>query len=258
MPAVYAQIFERLLPDLMAKSNTGFRVDRKYDYNRLAFFVGLSEADVARIHGFLLRFEQLIVVGLNKNIDSHFSDEMEFCMALDWVMPKPGENRTLIGELRYRAKFRNDSRAAVKLVAPLVEAVELLPFRGDDSEIVLTCPPVVRGNARDLPTRLVTAVADELQKEGRRNRIISATLKMPKPAIKDLSIEQKLDFWRRTVEAESIELSGPVTGSSVCIIDDLYKSGCTMWSYAKFLKVRGASEVLGLVCVKALGDRDGK
>ncbi|MDR1492454.1 MAG: hypothetical protein LBT05_07020 [Planctomycetaceae bacterium] len=47
-----------------------------------------------------------------------------------------------------------------------------------------------------------------------------------------------------------------ITGKTVCIIDDLYQSGVSMWSYAKFLKERGAKYVFGISCVKTLKDTD--
>ena len=42
----------------------------------------------------------------------------------------------------------------------------------------------------------------------------------------------------------------------VLIVDDLYQSGTSMWSYAKYLKSLGATEVLGLVAVKSQRDSD--
>ena len=42
----------------------------------------------------------------------------------------------------------------------------------------------------------------------------------------------------------------------VIIIDDLYQSGVSMWSYAKFLKSLGAKRVMGISAVKSLRDSD--
>ena len=37
---------------------------------------------------------------------------------------------------------------------------------------------------------------------------------------------------------------------------ELYQSGTTLWSYAKNLKLAGATTVIGLVCVKTSRDTD--
>ena len=41
-----------------------------------------------------------------------------------------------------------------------------------------------------------------------------------------------------------------------CGIDDLYQSGVTAWSLAKFLKTNGARGVYALACVKSWSDTD--
>jgi predicted amidophosphoribosyltransferase len=54
----------------------------------------------------------------------------------------------------------------------------------------------------------------------------------------------------------NVSLSHPVSGYGVIVIDDLYQSGVTMWSYARLLKSAGAAEVLGLTCQKSIRDTD--
>lgn len=56
--------------------------------------------------------------------------------------------------------------------------------------------------------------------------------------------------------ANVFTLNEPVQGKSVLIIDDLYQSGVTAWSLAKFLKSQGAREVYALACVKSWRDTD--
>jgi predicted amidophosphoribosyltransferase len=51
-------------------------------------------------------------------------------------------------------------------------------------------------------------------------------------------------------------LKQSVKGKTVLLIDDLYQSGVTLWSLAKFLKQNGAREVYGLACVKSWSDTD--
>jgi predicted amidophosphoribosyltransferase len=53
-----------------------------------------------------------------------------------------------------------------------------------------------------------------------------------------------------------ISLSADPQGCLVFVVDDLYESGATLRCFAEELKARGAREVRGLVCAKALRDTD--
>jgi len=64
-------------------------------------------------------------------------------------------------------------------------------------------------------------------------------------------MEQKL-----SALAEAFSLGDTVDGKSVLIVDDLYQSGVSAWSLARFLKSRGARRVYGLACVKSWRDTD--
>jgi len=74
--------------------------------------------------------------------------------------------------------------------------------------------------------------------------------------MKDEPLAGKRAYWQRVVTDERIELSVDVRDRAVCIVDDLYKSGFTIWSFAKLLKQKGAGPVFGLCCVKSLRDDD--
>lgn len=58
------------------------------------------------------------------------------------------------------------------------------------------------------------------------------------------------------VDNRDIEISRNVNDTTVFVVDDLYQSGVTLWSYARFLKMVGAAKVIGVVCVKAGKDTD--
>ena len=71
-----------------------------------------------------------------------------------------------------------------------------------------------------------------------------------------MTLPVKVRVWKTIIQSKSIQLSHSVEGKTIYIIDDLYQSGATLWSYAKYLKAKGANTVIGLVCVKALSDKD--
>jgi predicted amidophosphoribosyltransferase len=81
---------------------------------------------------------------------------------------------------------------------------------------------------------------------------------MRKPAAKNLTVDQKIAHWKRIVQAEAIQLSRPVEHGSVIVVDDLYQSGASLWSYARYLKSKQAAAVVGLACVKSLRDSDNR
>ena len=84
-------------------------------------------------------------------------------------------------------------------------------------------------------------------------------LKCHKPSFKDKTLNEKISIWNEiysdTNGFEFIE-KVDITDKDVIIIDDLYQSGVSMWSYAKFLKSLGAKQVIGISAVKSLRDSD--
>ena len=79
-----------------------------------------------------------------------------------------------------------------------------------------------------------------------------------KSKLKDESIIGKYLIWQKIVDNDGITLLDSVQDKRILVIDDLYQSGTTLWSFAKFLKSRGARSVYGFVCVKTRGDSDNR
>jgi len=71
------------------------------------------------------------------------------------------------------------------------------------------------------------------------------------PKLRSLPMEQKT-----STLAGVFDLGESVQGKTVLLIDDLYQSGVTAWSLAKFLKSQGARQVYALACVKSWRDTD--
>lgn len=109
-----------------------------------------------------------------------------------------------------------------------------------------------------LPARLAEAVVESVPDSfwGVSDPLVMASLKEAKQSAKNLKVEQKIAQWEQIVQAKGVRLSRSVRGCSVIVLDDLYQSGASLWSFAKYLKGRQAGTVVGLACVKSLRDTD--
>ena len=109
-----------------------------------------------------------------------------------------------------------------------------------------------------LPAELAKAVVQIVPDSfwGAYRPLVKATLTAAKQSAKNLSVGQKIAQWEKIVEDKGIRLSRSVRGSSVVVVDDLYQSGASLWSFAKYLKAEQAAIVVGLPCVKSLRDTD--
>jgi len=71
------------------------------------------------------------------------------------------------------------------------------------------------------------------------------------PKLRNLPLEKKIVALKG-----AFHLNESVEGKTVLIVDDLYQSGTSAWSLAKFLRKNGAREVYCLACVKSWSDTD--
>ena len=249
----YPQLFELAHPDIVQKAPSGWKLNQKGNCRYLWFPPdALDEDDIANINDWRERFEQYVLLGINRHIEDHFGTELDFCMALDYNYNPEAERRTYYGEAEYQLKYQQSRQHLNALRAALVDALEDLPIPSDgDEAIVITSVPADPEEC-NVARKLAKAVAVSVNKE-----YIQADLVCDKSAMKELTIENKIPEWENLYASEGcVELHGDVTGKTVIIIDDLYQSGATMWCYAKFLKQQGARCVLGLPCVKSLRDTD--
>lgn len=257
----YAQLFDLALPEIAKLNITGWRQSKNPRFN-YAFFENVDDQALYEVQRFREDFKRLVILAPNKNTQDDFSTELDFCMALDYNFDSPGGPRTKVGRWLYTAKYDRSAtqpvreRRVARLIKGLLDGFGRLPGIDDCESVMLTCPPVPPGKRADLPTRLVAGLVEPLGALGHRVELLSAGLLDPKPEMKDELLAGKREYWRGVVAGDRVELSGDVRGRSVLIIDDLYKSGFTMWSYAKLLKNKGAFSVSGLCCVKSLRDDD--
>ena len=250
---VYSDLFDALHPEISRLARNGWRTS-KNGKMRYLWFAELSETDVAVIEEWRDRFKKYVLLGKNDHLKEHFTDELDFCLALDFNKEDPSsERRTLFGEAEYQAKYHQSSQHLSVLGHALMDAIKDLPIpAAHQASYCLTCIPAPPGVAT-IPRRLAAGMA----KPERLNRdFVDAQLTCPKPKLKNSTVADKIPMWRDLFERNCVTLTNSVAGRLVVIVDDLYQSGATMWTYAEFLKSQGATHVIGLPCVKSLRDSD--
>lgn len=264
VPKYYADLFALEEPQVLQKSNTGWRVS-KNPRLKFAFFKGLTQNEIDSIDSFLSDYKNWIILDLNENIVNEFNKELDFCLALGWPADNPKElikkNRSRIGNLVYQAKYKRRIDKANDLAIELSKAVKRISKGKTRGPISISFVPSDSYEEFYLPKYL----AEKLAADNSLSRILDSsnpyiesriTTKLNK--FKDISIKAKLVVCKELYASNKVLLANPVKGYNIIVIDDFYQSGTTMWSYAKFLKNKGAVTVLGLACEKNFRDSDNK
>lgn len=259
LPPYYAALFASYFPALMKNSRTGFRKSNS-GRTEYAFFSQLPPREIQRIEGFLKFFGRAVCLGINKHLKGEFSDEMDFCLALDFAKPSPTEDRTEIGELEYQAKYQQNSEALGELQRELALAVRSLPPDVIRRPRLLTYVPSDPRQPFCLPAALTRGIVDMVPKTfwDDPKALVKPALTFAKLSAKNLTLDQKIAQWKQILQSNGIQFSRSVSHCSVIVVDDLYQSGVSLWSFAKYLKSRQASTVVGLACVKSLRDTDNR
>ncbi|HET7575122.1 MAG TPA: hypothetical protein VFK19_00995 [Sphingomicrobium sp.] len=157
------------------------------------------------------------------------------------------DHRSEVGELEYRAKWRDDEEAIVRLATILVETFQRL-LSNARIDAVTAIPSSTPGK-KSVPCKLAEALATELGIENITERVFWAG---KKDTIKDKGASEKwaiLDQVGMTVDVD-------LKGRRVLIIDDMYQSGATVHFVASKLQEAGASTLHCLAVSKSRGDKD--
>ncbi len=212
----------------------------------------LKEEDLAQIQDWKEHLETYVLLGRNPHLDGHFADELDYCMALDFNYLPAEVKRTVIGEAEYQLKYQRSMAHFVALKAALVEALDYLPLDEQSRQSVEITWVPAHATKESVPRDLAQAIA-----EATGHDLVAADLLIDKGALKGLPVALKIPEWKRIYsQSGSVALRGNVSDRIVVVVDDLYQSGATIWSFAAFLKRQGAQSVIGLPCVKSLRDSD--
>lgn len=266
----YSKLFEQIFPQIMKNYNTEWRV-AKNGKTYYCLFNDLKTRDKLCINKFIKNFSKYVILGLNDHIVHSFTDELDFIVALNYNAESPVEmakgNRTKVGQSVFLLKNRfKELHDVLKkdhyniLKNEICEVIKYLKNGFSVGKSLVTSIPFIHGVNYNLPNELVELVVSEMNTVYQCDdySFLKSKLMCDKPAFKNITLDKKINLWEDMYSKGNIELSCSVEDSDVYIIDDLYQSGATMWSYAKFLKSQGANKVFGIPCVKTLRDSDNK
>lgn len=253
------QVIAVLFPRLEEMSPRGWTITKSNNRN---LWIPADRIDSKLIDAFISWAEEAnlhIWLGKNKHIEDYFEDVIDCCIAADWNFDFQTQKRTLVGEAEYQIKYRytkgllskdDADKQAEILSKALLDCCKFLPIKTERNLFVTTIPAL-----KDDQHKLSWAMARFIKEEC-GGEFLTATLKEQKPKTKSLSVIDKVNIWEDIYANEGVILSDNVKGKEVLIIDDLYQSGTSMWAYAKYLNLLGASSVFGLVSVKSQRDSD--
>jgi len=246
----YTDVFERLLPDIYNKSIKWRPTETAgLSYTYLKRW---TPEDLAAVEAFILEFQRFMLIGKSEYLVG-FRDELDVCLALDQHY-MAYKQRSEAGELEYQAKYASDmevrEQSRERLAGLLSDALPCIS-RFAQSERSLAYVP-----SFNKPYDVARRLAEDLS--ARHNLpLLRLSLTRRKDSAKDSTLEQKIELWRIMIAENAIQIDeGDIQGRTVILVDDLYQSGVTLWSTARFLKARGAAQVLGLVCSKTSRDTD--
>lgn len=238
---VYSRIIDRAFPGIQ---HVGWRQSSQgtcYTYIK-----NITPEGQETLNKFLELLQRIRCLTITERLAPHFQRELDEAYALDFnfqpnVFPL---SYTEIGTLEHHAK-ENQNPAAIAEIARRLADVISNHATLSRADLIVAMPPRP-SSAFHLPVELVNQIGTCL------NRSVGLNLtKSGHQKLRSLSIDQKL-----SALAGVFTLNESVGGKSVLIIDDLYQSGVTVWSLAKFLKANGAREVYALACVKSWSNTD--
>ncbi|MGA2657692.1 MAG: hypothetical protein ABSH34_09250 [Verrucomicrobiota bacterium] len=238
---VYAGIIDRAFPALHHIPWRQGTHGTCYTYIK---HIAAEEQDA--VNHFLDILQNLRCLTITPHLAPHFRGELDEAYALDFnfqqnVFPMA---YTEIGTLEHHAKEFQNPQAVTEIARRLADVIRRHPTLAR-ADMIAAMPPRPSSTFH-LPAHLVNQVGTNL------GRPVSLNLsKAEHSKLRTLPMDQKL-----ATLAGVFTLGEPVQHKCVLVIDDLYQSGVSAWSLAKFLKAQGAREVYALACVKSWSDTD--
>lgn len=237
---IYAPIVDRAFP---AIRHIGWNAGTQGTC--FTYIKSITPADFDAIGGFLQLLGEIRCLTITDHLAPYFQRELDEAYALDFnfqadMFPLA---YTEIGSLEHLAKEQKNPAALSRLVARLVEVISLHPTFSR-ADIVMAMPPRPSVDFH-LPVELTNGISAD---SGHPDAKLA---KAEHPKLRLLPLKEKV-----LALAGAFSLKGSVEGKSVLIVDDLYQSGVSAWSLARFLKEKGAARVYAIACVKSWRDTD--
>lgn len=265
----YRPVFDFHFPRVRSISPTGWK-HGKQDSEK----IWIPESETGRIDLNSIKewadfaCGKCVWLSLNKNIAPHFhGDELDYCIVRDFncISNEDGSfSRSELGEAEYNIKYRYDELGSEEVVAAieimssaLLKVYSLLPINDSKAGLGLMGSPLVSPIPAENTENVAWVFANHV---ANKNGIgfLEPILEVGKPKMKSLALADRIESWNAIYKCDGSVKIDPeiIKARDIVIVDDLYQSGISMWSYAKFLKGHGARKVYGLACVKSMRDDD--
>ena len=263
---ICANAMVRKLLDLMPFSGLYWNRSKNYDDIYIASLSNdiYEKETVDGIQNWAMRSNRHLWLGLNKNIKDFFhGDEVDYCIAGDWNFDVETRTRTPIGNAEYQMKYRfpicsfesyEVSKYNEMLNEIILDCLYCMPFSWN--HFIFTTIPAVKEKQDRLAWDLAKRAAETMGVSFR-----GVTLLQDKPQMKEQLVENKIKIWKNIFCCQNQNLLVPQAfyEKNICIIDDLYQSGASIWCFAEFLKKRyNAKTIVAVTAVKALKDGGNK
>jgi hypothetical protein len=230
----FGETFEFIARKELGLERVLFRRTNGRYYRRIA-----ENEDYSRYEAFWNKYRELVFL----------KDCLDLSVALSMHETVEDEQttRTELGQheynLKYQSEYMDTSADRQFVVEKLQHWLNDLPYY-DWVDYICAVPsrhPFVKGLIKDLAGFTFVDISDALSwqnKIGDAKNLTSAEDKL-----------NLMDSWGLQID-ESLNLKG----STVLLVDDMYRSGVTMQYVAMKLKERGVKRVFGLALCKALGN----
>ncbi len=238
---VYAPIIDRAFPEV-----THIEWRQGTQGTCFTYLKHITSEDFDSLNDFLQLLGEIRCLTLTDHLAPHFQAELDEAYALDFnfqtdLFPLA---YTEMGSLEHIAKEQQNRAAIAQLNIRLAEVIRRHPSLSR-VEFVAPMPPRPSKNFH-LPVEMAKGIGAILGCP-----VDLSLTKAEHPKLRTLPIRQKVSALE-----EAFSIGGSVEGKAILIVDDLYQSGASLWSLARFLKSRGARLVYGLACVKSWSDTD--
>ncbi|MCL4394547.1 MAG: RecQ family ATP-dependent DNA helicase [Chloroflexi bacterium] len=153
------------------------------------------------------------------------------------------QNRSVIGELVFRYKYRGECALATELAS---HWARLLDRHGElpKPDAVIPVPPSIAREFDPVMT-LARALAVELKISARLGVLVKTRTTMPQKEMTSLAQKQ-------SNVAGAFSLRGDVRGKNIILVDDLYDSGATLNEAARVLARGGTASIVALTLTRTI------
>lgn len=149
-------------------------------------------------------------------------------------------DNTMIGDIVYRAKYKDDQKARAQIQMLMIEFIQAHPsYRNAD--VLCAVPASDTSRTSHLPTHLGERIAVALGKQCVPVCKVRKTQQQ-----KDIEDERQ----KKINVEDSMKVVSSLHGKTVIALDDFYESGRSMEEMARACRAAGAARLLGLAVVK--------